>query len=363
MMLKVLIFLLLLVGYHSYSFAFSNLLTSTKTPNLLSKPLNIEFPLDHGPHDTFTTEWWYITANLVDQDGKILGIQWTLFRNSRDAHRMSKEPLLEDENLYWHDNQIWMAHAAITTENDHFFHEKLARGGTGQAGVNGSDFSAWIDNWSFSGDQDWNKLKIQAKGKNFEYSLNLEASGPIILHGDNGYSIKTVEGHSSAYYSQPFFKAHGKVVLENDTFSVKGLGWADREWSSSVLGANQAGWDWFSLHLGNGEKLMLFRMRDKNSNYFYSGTYVTKDKQVLALQSNEINITPLSHHVRRPLNKSQKSKTPIRWRIEINNKDVDVITNAINPNSYNDGLIPYWEGPITFSGSHQGVGYLEMTGY
>ncbi|MEQ4603253.1 MAG: lipocalin family protein, partial [Pseudomonas amygdali] len=25
--------------------------------------------------------------------------------------------------------------------------------------------------------------------------------------------------------------------------------------------------------------------------------------------------------------------------------------------------IPYWEGPVRFSGSQEGVGYLEMTGY
>jgi len=24
---------------------------------------------------------------------------------------------------------------------------------------------------------------------------------------------------------------------------------------------------------------------------------------------------------------------------------------------------PYWEGPIRFSGSYAGIGYLEMTGY
>ena len=24
---------------------------------------------------------------------------------------------------------------------------------------------------------------------------------------------------------------------------------------------------------------------------------------------------------------------------------------------------PYWEGPISFAGSHTGLGYLEMTGY
>jgi predicted secreted hydrolase len=24
---------------------------------------------------------------------------------------------------------------------------------------------------------------------------------------------------------------------------------------------------------------------------------------------------------------------------------------------------PYWEGPVSFTGSHSGTGYLEMTGY
>ena len=24
---------------------------------------------------------------------------------------------------------------------------------------------------------------------------------------------------------------------------------------------------------------------------------------------------------------------------------------------------PYWEGPVSFTGTHRGVGYLEMTGY
>ncbi len=28
-----------------------------------------------------------------------------------------------------------------------------------------------------------------------------------------------------------------------------------------------------------------------------------------------------------------------------------------------DTLVPYWEGPVTVTGSHEGTGYLEMTGY
>ena len=37
--------------------------------------------------------------------------------------------------------------------------------------------------------------------------------------------------------------------------------------------------------------------------------------------------------------------------------------NALNENSYVETIIPYWEGPVSFTGSHNGYGYLEMTGY
>jgi len=28
-----------------------------------------------------------------------------------------------------------------------------------------------------------------------------------------------------------------------------------------------------------------------------------------------------------------------------------------------DTTVSYWEGPIRFPGTHDGIGYLEMTGY
>jgi predicted secreted hydrolase len=37
--------------------------------------------------------------------------------------------------------------------------------------------------------------------------------------------------------------------------------------------------------------------------------------------------------------------------------------DAINAKCWMGTRFPYWEGPIRFSGSHSGVGYLEMTGY
>jgi len=40
-----------------------------------------------------------------------------------------------------------------------------------------------------------------------------------------------------------------------------------------------------------------------------------------------------------------------------------VEVGALNPQAWMDMSIPYWEGPVRVSGSHTGMGYLEMTGY
>ena len=42
---------------------------------------------------------------------------------------------------------------------------------------------------------------------------------------------------------------------------------------------------------------------------------------------------------------------------------MDLVIEALNPAAWMDVSFPYWEGPVTVSGSHDGVGYLEMTGY
>ncbi|PDH57939.1 MAG: iron ABC transporter permease, partial [Rhodobacteraceae bacterium MED-G08] len=194
------------------------------------------FPLDHGSHNEYRVEWWYLTANLKGEDGTPYGIQWTLFRTARSP----------TEGNSWLSNQIWFAHAAVTTPNEHFTTERFARGGIGQAGVNAKPFEAWIDEWSLSG-ENFDELSVTATGSNFSYRMSLEANGPLVFHGDKGYSIKSSAGQASYYYSQPFFKIKGTLILPEGSINVSGSAWLDREWSSQPLSENQSGWDWFSL--------------------------------------------------------------------------------------------------------------------
>ena len=44
----------------------------------------LEFPRDHGSHDAFRTEWWYVTGWLRTASGEELGFQVTFFRTRPD---------------------------------------------------------------------------------------------------------------------------------------------------------------------------------------------------------------------------------------------------------------------------------------
>lgn len=308
------------------------------------------FPADHAAHEGFRIEWWYVTANLKDQQGNEFGVQWTLFRSAL-------KPLAEQAG--WADQTIWLGHAAVTSSTVHHAAERYARGGVGQAGVQLAPFEAWIDDWRFASQaQDpLSDLQLSARDKAFAYQLHLTSSRPLVLQGDKGFSQKSEEGQASYYYSQPFFQASGTLQIDGQTYTVSGPAWLDREWSSQPLTANQTGWDWFSLHLDSGEHVMLYRMRQKDGAPYLTGTWIAADGQTQNLRSSQIRLTPQD-----TANVAGRAM-PVKWLISIPDKHLDITLDALNPNAWMNLRIPYWEGPVHISGSHPGQGYLEMTGY
>jgi predicted secreted hydrolase len=306
----------------------------------------IVFPKDHGAHNGFRTEWWYLTANLHGADGASYGVQWTLFRHKLEAA----------DGAGWDDSNIFMAHAAATSASEHLFAQTIARGGVGQAGVEEQPFRAWIDDWSFaSADNDFTKGRVSARDPRFSYALTLTRGGPFVLQGEAGFSRKAETGQASHYYSAPFFLVDGTLTLRGRDVRVSGRAWMDREWSSQPLAPDQKGWDWFSLHLASGEKLMLFRLRGARA--YYSGNWIAADGTTHLLAGDDITLEPLAETA------IGEHKTPTRWRVQVKSRGLDIETAPLNPQSWNGGTSAYWEGPVTFAGTQSGEGYLEMTGY
>lgn len=313
----------------------------------------LNFPADHGPHPDYRIEWWYLTANLTDAAGQAYGVQWTLFREAMAAGAQGDG---------WATPQIWMGHAAVTSAATHHSTETFARGGIGQAGVTATPFRAWIDAWEITARDGFNAARISpldvtASGSDFSYQLRLEAEQPLVLQGDAGYSRKSDRGQASYYYSQPYFAAQGSLTIDGKAIAVTGRAWMDREFSSQPLASDQTGWDWFSLHLPDGVKLMLFRLRQKDGANYFSGNWIGADGKSEQLASDMIAMTSTA------TTEVAGRKLPTSWHVVIASRGLAIDTVPLNPQSWMATSFAYWEGPVRFTGTHDGVGYLEMTGY
>lgn len=311
------------------------------------------FPVDHGPHPEFRIEWWYLTANLVDANGAACGLQWTLFRQAA-------RPGPQGEG--WANQQVWMAHAAVTRAETHRFGEVFARGGIGQAGVTAKPFAAWIDNWDMkasepAGDRTLAPVTLTATARDFSYTLRLEADRPVVLQGEAGYSRKSERGQASYYYSQPFYRARGRLLIDDKPVDVTGQAWMDREWSSQPLDPDQTGWDWLSLHLSSGDKLMLYRLRQKDGHATPFGNWISASGETRMITGQDIRMTP------KATAEVAGRSLPLEWEIAIPGRSFAIRSKPLNPKAWMGTGFSYWEGPISFTGTHDGVGYLELTGY
>ena len=342
----------------------------------------MSFPQDHGKHDQFDIEWWYLTANLQDEGGDPYGLQWTLFRfkNSRprssQAEGNNSSSSLNESTVSldkkWHNDQIYMAHASIHSLDTHWFSEKFARGGVGNAGLTVLPLNLFIDDWQWlnsDGDTglfpstltfsatDTSKPNAEASA-----TFTLNQTGPLVQHGDNGFSVKSNSGHASHYYSAPFISIEGELTQAIDTLTaapikLKGQAWFDKEWTSQLLDTGTQGWDWLSLHLDDGNKIMAFRMRLKNQDDYVTGSYITSTGEQIALQSGDLTLQPVS------VKKVDGRQLPLIWKLMIPSKKIDLTISTLKDKQWNNAAVPYYEGMVKIEGSHGGVGFLELTGY
>ncbi|WP_318432516.1 lipocalin-like domain-containing protein [Photobacterium leiognathi] len=309
----------------------------------------LAFPKDFGAHPDYLAEWWYFTTNLEADDGTQMALQWALFRMATG----------DEESKGWKTPQMYMAHAVITTKNKIWRAERFARGGIGQAGVILSPFRAWLDNWAWraQGNSPF-PGRLEFADNEMEAILDISQGGSIILQGEDGYSKKhPLLDIASYYYSAPFLNVKGMVELDGKAYRVKGQGWFDREWSSSMLSKQQQGWDWFSIHLDDGSALMVSQLREKDNEPYFFGSRSWPNGKVVQLDNNQIRMKPVKYYG------VQGKQFPLVWEIDIPSQSIKLETQVVRRDQWLPFIFPYWEGPIRVKGSHTGKGFMELTGY
>ncbi|NBS84544.1 MAG: carotenoid 1,2-hydratase [Verrucomicrobia bacterium] len=255
-------------------------------------PWSWSFPRDHGAHPEFKTEWWYLTGNLDDENGNPYGYELTFFR-----HGLQPKPTQPDSA--WSIRDISFAHLAITDVHSRrfLFSEKLSRGALGEVEISQKDMQVRIADWSLQRKSD-SSFQMAASDPTAGIGLKLSATPikPLTYQGEKGLSRKSATpGNASHYYSFTRLQTSGQLELGGKKIPVKGLSWFDHEFSTSALGEDQEGWDWFCLQFDSGDELMLYRMRNpgNRTDPASSGTWIPARGPSLPLKSSEFTITPI----------------------------------------------------------------------
>jgi predicted secreted hydrolase len=210
-------------------------------------------------------------------------------------------------------------------------------------------------------------MRLRASEPEAAMDLLLDAAKPVTLQGERGLSRKGREpGNASFYYSFTRMAAKGRIRVGAETFEVSGLAWMDREWSTSALGPELAGWDWFALQLEDGRDVMLYRLRrrDGTADPLSAGIVVEADGRSRALVRDDFRIEVLGAWT----SPESRVRYPSRWRLTLPREGLAL---DVRPRLQDQELrvgARYWEGAVLVesaggSPSIAGQGYVELVGY
>jgi predicted secreted hydrolase len=330
---------------------------------------NFTFPEDHGPHPGFKNEWWYVTGNLQDDAGRPYGYELTIFRFAlTPPDSTTGTSLVSSDATGWRTNQFYMAHFALTNGADETFHayERFGRGGAGIAGASADPFRVWLEDWSMTsvGAEPF-PVRLRAQGREGGIDLTIRPEKPMVFQGDQGLSQKGPGvGNASYYYSYTRLATEGTLVAGGDTVQVSGQSWLDREWSTSALGPDQVGWDWFSLQLNDGQDLMYYQLRNKDGSpsRFSEGTLVAPDGGTTKIGREDVSVEVLETWT----SPDGTHTYPVEWTLRVPAENLTLHVVPLMPNQELDVSVRYWEGAVRVEapdGTLMGRGYVELTGY
>ena len=341
-------------------------------------PREFEFPLDHGAHRAYRTEWWYFTGHLQSESGHRLGFQLTFFRFALSAPKQDqRSSQLGDVTMTdkksesrWETNNVYMAHFAVSDISGGAFHsfERVSREAIGLAGATAAPFSVWTEDWSATSEAEaFLPMHLAARDDDVWLSLSLSPGKSMVTQGDNGYSQKSDEpGNASHYYSFTRLPARGQVSLTGEPFSVSGNVWLDREWSTSALAVHQIGWNWFALQLDDGREIMFYQLRndDGGVDSHSAGVLVNAHGSTLVLSARDVSIEVLEHWTV----PGTQTRYPVRWRMSIERLAMSFDIAADIVDQEHTHSVRYWEGAASVEGFElneaiQGRAYVELTGY
>ncbi len=295
----------------------------------------VSLPKDDATHQA-SMEWWYYNGHLRTESGKRYSFHHTVFLVSNlTTHMVSHVSLSDHQN------------------GKHYTAQRRTGGNPSKNIKNGFDFKH--GDWLMAGGNGNDRLEVNTE--NFNFALNLVSKQDPVYHGGDGI-ISLGDAGDSYYYSRTRMAISGTITIGGESEKVSGISWFDHQWGDFSVGL--LSWDWFSLQLNDGVDVMIYQLRDKSNKPLLYTASISKNGVTETLLDDEFKTIPGEEW------QSSQSNIvyPIEWAIDIPEKGINIKINSINKESEFDAMLTsynvYWEGAVQVSGSHTGLGFMEL---
>ncbi|WP_236980571.1 polyprenyl synthetase family protein [Membranihabitans maritimus] len=368
----------------------------------------IDLEVHDLPHQSSTTEWWYINAHIEAEDGNKYSVFASFFRKLLEYDPETKSvkyghsitwALIDNENKKYYSNslldkdspkiglkQLKGGRLIKNKEVREAAIEMLEKGSIPypdrvfKKGAQISKDKLWLkfdDNTFLKKDDGKYELNLLDPEHGVSVFMEFEPTKAPVRHGDDGV-VKGQSAETMFYYFIPRNNARGYLkIFDKEIHFSDASAWYDHEFG--VRPEEEAGksdsdfteklaWNWMSGQLSNGYEFTVYDLIDKENEKGSGACFVLIDPEGSVVKSNNFSLYPKG-------GVWTSTKTfndyPLTWVLEVPSMDFYLEAQANFPNQEFITVISktaFWEGALTINGElngvpFQGPGFLERSGF
>lgn len=359
------------------------------------------------PHDSSTTEWWYLNTHLTTDGGRGVSVFAAFFRillksqadgSPEYAHSLAWAVSDVDQSRYLATSRVDASAARIGLDKIRNGHgskdprlnramtEVLEQGKVPrpdrffEGPVTVAKDRLALD---FAGDRFDKRpdgtyvVTLGGATDSAHVELAFTPGKPAVRHGDDGV-VHGVHGEDMFYYFIPRCAVAGSVTIDGKRHMVSGDGWYDHEFGCpppkvegapkrSTFDSGIVAWNWVSAQLSDGSELSVYDLVHNESAQSVGrwAIHIGRDGTRTAVQ--QFTLTPSGRW--------RSTRTfegwPTAWHLEVPELAITLdLQSAFSDQEFVTVLSKpaFWEGRCSVKGTRQGAsvtgtGYIERSGF
>ena len=358
------------------------------------------------PHDSSTTEWWYVNAHIKANNGKEYSVFASFFRKLLKFNEETQE-LEHAHSITWAiidvENEKYYSNSLIDQKAPEIGLERLRKGEIvkderiRKAAIEMLEKGnvPYPDRLFYDGVEvakdnlhlkfDDNTFTKLANGS-YELSLHdgehkvackmiLEPQKPVTRHGDNGV-VFGVSAEDMFYYFIPRNKAAGQIEIEGEIIPFENSSaWYDHEFGrhrkeeeNDATVSKDVAWNWISSQLSNGYEFTAYDLIDNETQDGCGSYLILIDPEGNRTQVEDFKLSPKGGDW---TSTRTFNDYPLEWTLEAPSIGLYVEAKACFPHQEFATVISkpaFWEGRVQVKGKlgHEeieGPGFVERSGF